>query len=319
MFNTEILTKDQLLEKAAARDATFKSMDFKSARIQDSSKGRMIIINEDVGAVDDGFKYVVDMLGAPVGFIKNTHFELADQIVKRLSRDVDNKEILLKGGRIIAHRPRNGGHVSASEVCEKVIKTVPDIEKTIFFDLDRSFDAQIICHSLETKPKVNDIVRGGVRVLHSEFMLREPEISTFSERLVCLNGMTHRENRMNFKFESSKKFMSELEASIKNCLSYFETSVGENLKKAVEMKAPGDQIIHQAFTRNRINPKFYDNVLAAHTAEQDGTAYGVLQAFTRAANMQTNYQNRSWLQEVGGNELLEVARAHCPTCYGSLN
>lgn len=319
MLSPEVLTRDQLMEKAAARDRDFRSMSLNSVRIQDSSRGRGIVLNEETIAIDDGFKEVVEMLGAPVGFVKKTHLGLADQIVKRLIEDVPDKEILLRGGRILGHRQKGGGHVPAVEVCEKVLRTVPDIEKVMFFDLGKSFDAQVLCHSLEVKPKVNDIVRGGVRLLYSEYMLREPEISTFSERLVCLNGMTHRENRVTFKFETHQKFMDELESSVNFCLSYFNTSVGENLKKAVEMKAPGDQIIRQAFSRNRINPRYYDDVLLAHASENDGSAYGVLQAFTRAANAQDNYERRSKLQEVGGIELLEVARAHCPTCYSALN
>jgi hypothetical protein len=313
------MTRDQLMDKAAARDKDFKTMDLRTARIQDSSRGRGVVLNEELLAIDDGFNEIMTLMGAPVGFVKKTHVDLADQIVKRLSQDAGDKEILLKGGRIIGNRPKGGGHVSSEEVCSKILKNVPDVEKVLFFDLGKSFDVQILCHSLEVKPKKDDIVRGGLRFLYSEFMLREPEISAFSERLVCLNGMTHRESRMNFKFETYQKFMEELDMSINVCLNYFQSNVGENLKKAVEMKAPGDQIIRQAFSRNHVNARFFDDVLAAHALENDGSAYGVLQAFTRAANVQNTYQNRSLLQEVGGIELLEVSRAHCPTCYSTLN
>jgi hypothetical protein len=319
MLNTETLTRDQLLEKAAQRDADFKCLEFKTARVHDTTKGRVIVVNDDVVAIDNGFKSVAELLGAPTGFLKNTHLDLAQKIVERLTGDVKDKEILLKKDKILAHRTKTGAHVPASEVVEKMLKALPDIEKTIWFDLGKSIDVQILCHGLECKPKVDDIVRGGVRLEYSEFMLRAPEISTFSERLVCLNGMTHRENRVNFKFESASKFLSELSDTVKDCVKYFNSTVEENLKKAASMKAPGDQIIRQAFNRHRIHPRFYDAVLAAHAVENDGTAYGVLQSFTRAANEQTNYLSRSWLQEVGGRELVEVGRAHCPTCYNPLN
>jgi len=319
MLNTEVLTRDQFLEKAAVRDKEFRAIELKSAKIQDSPTGRQIVVNDEMIAEGESFAEIASLIKAPVTFLKSTHLDLADQIVARLSKDVEDKLILIRSNKILASHPKKGPYVPASQVCEKMVEKIPDVEKTIFFDLGKYFDAQILSHSLEIKPKVNDVIRGGIRCLFSEFMFREPSISAFSERLVCLNGMTHTDNRVNFKYDTTERFMGELETSLKICLNFFQTTVKDNLEKATQMRAPSDQIIRTAFNRNGINPRFYDSVLAAHALENDGTAYGVIQSFTRAANHQDNYANRVWLQEVGGTELSVAATAHCTVCYAPLN
>jgi hypothetical protein len=319
MLNTVVLTKDQFMERAALRDKEFRAVELKSARIQESSSGRQIVVNDEVIAEGESFSEIARLIGAPSTFLKSTHLDLADQVIARLSKDVEDKLILLRNNEILASHPKKGPYVPATQVCEKLVSMVPEVEKTIFFDLGKYFDAQILSHTLEVKPKKDDVIRGGLRCLFSEFMFKDPSISAFSERLICLNGMTHSDNRITFKYDTTDRFMKELETSAKICLNFFQTTVGENLKKATETKASGDQIIRTAFNRNRVNPKFFDSVLAAHAIENDGTAYGVIQSFTRAANSQDNYVNRAWLQEVGGNELSVASTAHCPTCYSSLN
>ena len=75
--------------------------------------------------------------------------------------------------------------------------------------------------------------------------------------------------------------------------------------------------MRQIFESNRLNTRLLPGTLAALAIEDDGTAFGVLQAVTRAANS-AGYSHRIAMQEGGALEMARLETVHCPTCWSTL-
>ena len=313
-MDTKILTRDQLLETVAARDKEFSVDTLEKIKLVEQDGQRKYLVN---GKITDheGFRQISKLLGAPVHFINNTHLDLAENIVDRLSDDIEeDNEVLLRGSRLIGTRKRNDPHVRAQQVIDGFLKSAPQVEKCYFTDLGTTFHADLLFSDAVIEPKVGDVIRGGIRFRYSEFMFEPPKIESFNERLICLNGMTRSVSGLEFEYSSVPILLAQMKATVGTIMELFKSETYEQLKKATETPVNGAQAIRRAFKRNKIKNKYYDPVLAALGVEDDGTAYGVIQSFTRAASTM-EYWDRIYLQDIGGEELEVAGRAHCPTCY----
>jgi hypothetical protein len=247
---------------------------------------------------------------------------LAQKIAVGMLRDpkVEERELVLNAATnsVVGHRPRGQKLVPAVRVFEKLFGELPEVGGIYLHETDREVDSSIVCHSMDIEPRKGDVVRGGIQCLYSEVDAKRIGIRAYSERLICTNGMTHREFDRTFDMpQDLGEFLEEIGLTVRACCDYVRTSLAPKMRRAVEFEVNGPQAIRRIFRQSRLPSKYLDAVLAAHVIEDDGTAYGVLQAFTRAANS-LRYDVRSRLQMVAGNELTVVEKAHCPECYSPL-
>jgi hypothetical protein len=227
------------------------------------------------------------------------------------------KKLVFKAGKLVADRPIDAPSIPALPVFETAFKVLPKPDKVVYIDVDDAVDARIICSSLQTKPKVNDIVHGGIRFLYSEVESRRPQIEPYTERLVCLNGMCHHENHTVFALDEKRPFLKEVEKQTKVAMDQFAKVIAVNMLKSTKIKVDSTQAVRRIFQMHKISDRFYDAVLKALKKEKDGTAYGVLQAFTLAAQ-DFGYRDQTRLQSYAARELVAAGNAHCAECYAAL-
>ena len=320
------LTRDEFLEALDVRKRTLRPVSVKSVEVippPNHSERRKLRFNDDIVADGSAFDELCSKLfQVPASFLRKAPIDLSNTIVKRMFKETETetkRQLIVRGKEVVSSKLTDTPYQAALPVFERVFKELPGVKSVNFRDWDTYFDVDLVSEKLELKPKVNDITRGGVQCRYSEFMLKSPSIVPFTERLTCLNGMTFPEFYDTYAFDDVHSFLENIGSAVKAAKETLETKIEDQLKKAVELKINGEQAIRRIFKQNRIPIRLLDGALAAHVIEGDGSAYGVLQAITRAANSdKVSDHNRSRLQALGGAELAVVSASHCPECYSEL-
>lgn len=306
-----------LLELVAQRDNEIQSEKVESLRVFAGATENTVKLNDYPNV--QSFKEIAHFLEVPDSFMKKADLPLAQHIVDHQLKKVKaDKEIVLRNNKAIGSQPAGRQKLSGVQIIEKMINGVGNAVRANFYDLGSYVDVALVGEKITLEPKLNDITHGGVRCLYSEIMARAPTIEPYVERLVCLNGMIMSDKLTTFKFESMHQFIRDLEGSVTAAMAHLDTVIRAQLLKAVETPVEnGEQAIRQIFSDRNLNARLLGPTQAALTIENDGTAFGVLQAITRAANA-TDYSHRITLQQVGAKEAARLDKVHCPACWSSL-
>lgn len=317
----DAITADEFMVLLAARAEEIKPWNPKRIRVERGVSGqRRRLLLDNTAVPDDAFAKVCAYLSVPAGFIQRAPFDLANDVVARMAKtpEVEERQLVRRRNDVVGHHHRNQKSVPAIKVFEKLLKELPQTEKVYVDATDQSVSARVVCRDIELKPKKDDVVRGGLHMYYSEMLVKSPSIQAYTERLVCLNGMIHRDYEREFQFTELDAFLEELSPAVHDCVAYINETVEAAWKKTAGMEVDGPQTIRRIFQQYRLNAKYLDAVLAAHMIEGDGTVYGVLNAFTRAANQYRTDSAYTRLQLASGAALKDAAKAHCPQCYAAL-
>lgn len=320
------MERSEFMEVLEERKKSLKPVNIESVEIippPDHSGYRKLRFNGEILAHGNSFDELCSTLfHVPGGFLRRAPIDLSNTILKRMFKDMDTgkkNQLVVKDKLAISSKLMDTPYLPAAPVFEKVFKELPGVNEVKFRDHDTYFDVDVVSEKVELKPKLKDITNGGVRCRYSEFMFKKPSIEPFTERLVCLNGMTFPEFFNTYEFEDINSFLTTIGEAVKSAKETIESKISEQLKRATELKINGEQAIRRIFRQNRVPSKLLDGALAAHVIEGDGSAYGVIQSITRAANSdKVDDRNRYRLQGLGGAELAVVAASHCPACYAEL-
>lgn len=310
------LNRDQLLEVVAARDESIKIGKVESIRLSEFNRKTVRLgDNPTPQPIDVVAKY----LKAPASFLQSADFELAQHIVDHQFPKVSKKRAMVyRNGLAVGDQPTESIHLNGSQIVEKILANVGDYRAANFYDLGANVDLTIVGEKITLKPKLNDITEGGVRICYSEIMAWAPSIEPYVERLVCTNGMIMKSFMQGFQFDTLDEFLLQLEGAVVKSLNYVDNTVRKQLEKAAESKVErSEQAVRHIFGTNNLSTRMLPDAIAALTVEDDGTAFGVLQAITRAANG-VNYVRRNSLQSVAASEMARLEKVHCPTCWSEM-
>lgn len=310
------LNADALRQVIALRDESIKTTKIDRIRLSDSSRNT-VFFDDDLQP--QPIKVAAAYLKAPAAFLASADLMLAQHIVDHQFNKVKSKrEIVFRDGKAIGDQPTESLRISGSQIVEKMIAGVGEVRRASVADMGSYIDITLAGDRVTMKPKVNDITEGGLRCLYSEIIARQPTLEPYVERLVCTNGMTIRSRIQAFQFDTMDDFLKQFDGAVTSSIKYVDEAVRAQLQKAVETKIDrSEQAIRHIFESNRLNTRLLPGALAALTVEDDGTAFGVLQSITRAANT-LDYSHRLLLQETGAKEMARLETVHCPTCWSSL-
>lgn len=312
------LNRDQLLEVVAARDESIKVANVESVRLSEFNRDK-VRLGDDPTA--QPIKVVAKYLGAPASFLQTADFDLAQHIVDHQFVKVSKKRAMVyRHGLAVGDQPAESIHLNGSQIVEKILANVGDFRAANFYDLGANVDLTIVGEkiALRPKPAVDDITEGGMRICYSEIMARAPTIEPYVERLVCTNGMIMKSFMQGFQFDTLDEFLLQLDGAIAKSLNYVDSTVRKQLEKAAESKVErSEQAVRHIFGTNNLSTRMLPDAIAALTVEDDGTAFGVLQAITRAANG-VSYTRRNSLQSVAASEMARLEKIHCPTCWSEM-
>lgn len=316
------LNADALREAAAVRDQAIQIIKPGKLTLRPNLHGGSRSVQIDDRREVQSLKTVARYLNAPASFLATANIELAQHIVDyQLKQVKDDREIVLRNDLAVSHQPAGTMRLSGERIVSKLVDSVGEVRNATFYDLGDYVDISIVGQkiALRPKPAVDDITEGGIRCLYSEMLTRQPQIEPYVERLVCTNGMRIRSAVETFKFGTLDEFFSQFDHSVARALEIVDTTVRKQLERAAETKVErSEQAIRTIFNNNQLPARLLSPTLAALTVEEDGTAFGVLQALTRAANG-ARYSQRVTMQGVGAHELARLETVHCPTCWSSVH
>lgn len=310
------LNADQLREVVTLRDQSIQISKIKNITLSGANRE---VVTIDDNPAPQSMKVVSKYLKAPSSFLTASDLPLAQHIVDhQLKKVKEDREIVFRDGKAVGDQPAGSIRLSGAQIVDRMIAAAGTMRRGNFYDLGNYIDVSLCGDKITMKPKLNDITEGGLRCLYSEIMARPPTLEPYVERLVCLNGMLIKKRMQAFQFNTMDQFLAQFDTACANSIQYVDTAIRAQLMKAADTKVErSEQALRTIFDNNNLNPRLLSPSLAALAVEEDGSAFGVLQAITRAANTQS-YSRRLTLQEVGAKEMARLETVHCPTCWSSL-
>jgi hypothetical protein len=224
--------------------------------------------------------------------------------------------------------------LSGGEVLDAVLagvgRTDMDVHSLRVID-DHLVDLELVSDTAAQEVAVGDIIRAGLKVTHS--VLGEPatSVESFALRLVCRNGMTHREcssqqatrtrrlpvdraDARRLQIEQVRKIAADTFASLGQRLG----RIGRLQNERVE---PQD-LFARWLERARLSNRQLMPLLREAWQVEGGrpTAYDAMNALTRVATHATNLPLRQRRTLAGLAGLLAFREWHlCPRCFSMLS
>ena len=194
-----------------------------------------------------------------------------------------------------------------------------------------SFDLDLVSprHAEEVLP--GDVIRAGVRVSHSQIGERATSIESYLLRLVCSNGMTHRECVSRQNITRSRRLPNDRPDArqrqtdqVRRLASATWTRTEEKLqalRTLQEEQVDVEELLGQFVRRGRLwSRRLMERLLVAWQQEGgEPTAYAALNAMTRVAthDRQLSERQRRALGSLAG--VLAFRSIHiCPSCFSVL-
>jgi len=194
-----------------------------------------------------------------------------------------------------------------------------------------SFELDLVSlrHAEEVLP--GDVIRAGIRVNHSQIGERATTIESYLLRLVCSNGMTHRECVSRQRITRSRRLPSNRPDArlrqtdqVRRLAAATWTRTGEKLEALGtlrEEQVDVEELLAQFVRRGRLwSRRLMERLLAAWQQEGgEPTAYAALNALTRVAthDRQLSERQRRALGSLAG--VLAFRSIHiCPSCFSVL-
>jgi len=298
-----------------------------------------VSFNHGDGLVTDhAFKQVTTDLGIPAAYVRKLreggYYELLDDNVNTLLNDCTKTRMLrmidgnLRGYLSNSFSTDYDNDVILQAVLPALSEFGDDIEIKSCSLTDTKMYLKVTSKKLMADVQKDDPVCGGITIVNSEVGMSFYSENEFIERLVCLNGMTRKDNISSFRKmhrgsaqpigvirEDTTRAIHEAVAlqirdSIKNALNpaRFLKTV-EDLRETTERKIEGNPVeaIKElgkvvGYTQSEGN-----EILKHFIEGGDLSQYGLLNAVTRyAQDDEVDYDRASDLETIGG-KILELS------------
>ena len=332
------LTLSQVEEKVREREAKIKDevVMLSSLRLDSVAPGTLLI-QRGPNKVDEYpiMDHVYGLLGGrllpelPARYLKRmaeTDPRLAAENfnywVKHQEKD---KEVLIRYfdegmRRIGAVLPGGWTPFPVSELIQTLEgKFGPDHVVKAFRVDHRGIKFDILTGKVEYKPRqVGDEIEWGFRFQDSDFGFRKLDMSPYSFRLVCTNGMVSMRKGVGVSASHTRKNFEDRNLFLQNVLNSLDIieehkkTVAEQIRIAQEIELPDDPD-HLKAIRNRINKRFYVTRFEDKCAEKGweeesdlpSNVWRLSNGYTRGANNPEikSFESKARLQEVGGGIL----------------
>jgi len=161
-----------------------------------------LLFSNDNPVTDQSLPSVVPLLGIPKNFLQKCPIDLQVSILNHFSQQLGYPSMVTKDDRVIAFAVKDSLLISPNMVIEKIEKNTECREYDKVLVYDNIIDIYVVG---ETEKEVvkGDIVKGGVGVMFSPLGIVSPEITSYTYRLLCSNGLIAPESLSRFKMGSA--------------------------------------------------------------------------------------------------------------------
>jgi hypothetical protein len=194
-------------------------------------------------------------------------------------------------------------------------------------DLDR-LELEIVSPSKATEVRAGDTIEAGLSIIHSRSGSEAIQIKTFMLRLICTNGLVHRECDSEEHFARTRRLPANHPHSRELQLDQIRRLTRWNwdklqgkleaIGKAAQRPAEVEDLLEKAIRRARLSwPRLRNRLLSAwHTEGAEDTYWGAVNALTRVSTHErgVRLRVRRHLATLAG--VLAFSHRHvCPLCY----
>jgi hypothetical protein len=294
----------------------------------------------------DGYLRICQAIGAPHTYLKSLPTSLRVQIMQyhvdqrhhiKGGRADDAGTIVSRDGHFLAFGRDDLHSLTGFDVISTVVDAIGEPADTLevhglSFD-DDSVSLEIVSPQVATEVRPNDLIRGGVRVVHSIVGTKATMILTFVLRLVCKNGLVHREctgprqTARTRRLPASSKHAKDRQLEQIHRLTRQSWSHTRRLLDSVqrlqEEPVTDPRNVFERYLRNGrlFSRNLVERLQAAWEVEEsEPTAYGILNALTRVAthDLRITARQRRALAALAG--VFAHKSSHiCPRCYSVLS
>lgn len=301
----------------------------------------------EYGVTDHCHKQIAERLSIPRKFyhrLRVGHPDLLDHTVNALfERERERRMVRTLDGdarAFLSDRYRRLDNFDLAEAILPVLGEMPDAEFHSCQLTERRMYIKVVLPRIQAEVKVGDVVQAGVVVSNSEVGSGSLSVAPMLFRLICLNGMIvpdmgtsryHVGRKIEESEEAYRIFRDEtLEADDKALFmkvtdvvkaACSEAQFGQivaSCKELADIRIEGDPV--QAVERMANRFDFSDgergSVLNHLIEGGDLSAWGALNAVTRASQDVEDYDRATDLERVGG-EIAEMDRGELATLAGA--
>jgi hypothetical protein len=282
-----------------------------------------------------------DAVKAPAAYLESLdaprRSDLLDYHLRRGDLGRAEVSVISRGSELVALGRADLVRLKSYEVVEAALEGTGQAETDLeVADLtidEETCRVSLVVHRSSREVVPGDIVQAGIQVTHSPVGAFATKLVGYAHRLVCANGMTHREcfdpsakkirstartRRLPTSHPEAKRLQLEQVRHLSaQALGALEARL-QGLSALTIERVDFNQLTESWLRRARLSPGRLVPVLREAWEEggAESTAYGVLNAFTRAAthNMDLGPRDRLILSRLGG--LLAFRHDHiCPRCF----
>ena len=191
-------------------------------------------------------------------------------------------------------------------VADVLADTDAQVER-VMFDEDYTH-LRILFPRTQVEVKKGDVIQTGISFSNSETGMRAVRIEPFSFRLICTNGMTstQMDGATSIRHIGNAARMKDAVWRAVEDARVGASRMQDAFRKALEHAVMDPIKAINDHGSDKLTQDQLKAVLAAYTVEPDPTLFGVINAFTRGAQMMGDMETRYEVERVGAR-LLAVA------------
>lgn len=286
---------------------------------------------------DDGLRRFASRIRAPFNYIKDIAPPVRATLLQHhIDRGDLGEEIgmLVRDSRFLAFADTHLHRMTGGEVLEAVLEGIGSDAKNLKVHrlefLDESFEADLLGIQTQQEVVPGDVVQAGLKITHSFIAEHAEWVEAFVFRLVCSNGLVHRQcvsrrparsrslrvghpGGTELQRDQVRRLAKEAWAGLESKLS--------TLRSLADEQVSFEPMVLRWLERARLSTR--DLLPLLRTAwEREGaqpTSYGLMNALTHVAThaAELPYRQRRALSRLAG--LLAFRRIHlCPRCFSLL-
>lgn len=298
--------------------------------------------NCDFSLKGGGLRRLCQSVSAPFAYVKKLPPALSSGLLqyhldrRHYRKDTgasQNVAIISRDGRFLTFGRSDLQNLTSSEVLSTAIDAIDEPHTGLAVSslsfTDASVAIEVVSRRLATEVRPGDVICGGLRIVHDYLGFQATLIQSFVYRLVCKNGLVHREcagprhtprtRRLAIGSKGAKqRQLEQVDRLARKSWSHSQRLL-DSVQHLHEESVPDPRVLFDRFLRNGrlFSQALSQRLLEAwETENSETTAFGVLNALTRVATHDTRLSERQRRALAILAGIFAQKNTHiCPHCF----
>jgi hypothetical protein len=320
----------------AEREAQYSTLPVKVAEIR-IEPGRLCAGDVAIGLGQEGLERICQEVKAPFAYLDrlpgDRQADLLQYHLRRGDLQGDKAEFVIRQQELVGIERRSLHRLSSTDVLDAIADGGGSSSLLVhrFQFFQNSFQLDLLSEAHDAEVAAGDIVQAGLRVTHSFVGEDATSLEAFVLRLVCSNGLIHREcvsrgtartrrlpasrpDAHALQMEQVRRLTADILRSLRAKL--------DTLKSLDREPVEFEHLMRRWLERSRLSTRSLWPLIEAAWRQEGGRsmAYDAMNALTRVATHaeDLDFRTRRALSSLAG--ILAFRQIHfCPRCFSILN